>query len=257
MNKLNIEYSVVLTSCGRFDLLRQTVESFLRFADIPPTQFIIVEDSGDEKVREVLADLDFEFDFIINRPKLGQAAAIDAGYAKVNTPFIFHCEDDWLFFRSGFIAESFMLLQKFPKGSVVLLRGRDERKQLLTLPYEKYEDILFFCTYPKLHEKFFGYSYNPGLRRLADYKRIAPIADIGGEELVSWVFKQLGFYSVHLEIPAVVHLGWGQTTLEQRPKTFFAKLQYKIKKHCHKRKERKIKRHWQVSGFPKKWTDSD
>ncbi len=45
-------------------------------------QFIIVEDSGDEKVREILADLDYAFEFVINRPQLGQAAAIDAGYAK-------------------------------------------------------------------------------------------------------------------------------------------------------------------------------
>ncbi len=154
--------------------------------------------------------------------------------AIVNTPFVFHCEDDWLFFRSGFIVESFTLLQKLPKSSVVLLRGRDESGILRTLPYEKYEGILFFCSYPELDETWFGYSYNPGLRRLADYKRVAPIADIGSESVVSYVFKQLGFYSVHLEIPAVVHLGWGQTTLEKCPKTFLAKWRYKIKKNRNK-----------------------
>ncbi len=33
----------MLTSCRRFDLLRQTIKSFLQFAYILPTQFIIVE----------------------------------------------------------------------------------------------------------------------------------------------------------------------------------------------------------------------
>ncbi len=253
MNKSNFQYSVVLTSCGRFDLLRQTVKSFLQFADILPTQFIIVEDSGDEKVREILADFDFPFEIIINQ-KLGQEAAIDAGYGKVNTPFIFHCEDDWLFFRSGFILESYTLLQNFPKGSIVSLRGRDEHVLLQKMPYEKYQDILFFRSSPGLHEKYFGYGYNPGLRRLEDYKRIAPIADIGNDILVSWVFKQLGFYSIHLEIPAVVHLGWGQTIRKnKRHKTFFAYLQYRIKRISDLQKRRKIKRKWQV--FAKKWRE--
>ncbi len=151
----------------------------------------------------------------------------------------------------------FYIIAKISQRRAVFLRGRDERKELWTLPYEKHQDILFFRTYPELHETLFGYGYNPSLRRLADYKRIAPVADIGGEGLVSWVFKQLGFYSVHLEIPAVIHLGWGQTTQKKRPKTFFAYLQYKIKRISGKRKERKIKRNWQIFGLPKKWTDSD
>ena len=53
----NKDYAVVLTSCGRFDLLRQTCLSFARYADILPRQFIVVEDSGCEEVREVLADI--------------------------------------------------------------------------------------------------------------------------------------------------------------------------------------------------------
>ncbi len=250
MNKSDFQYSVVLTSCGRFDLLRQTVKSFLQFADILPTQFIIVEDSGNEKVREILADFDFVFEFIIT-PKLGQAAAIDAGYAKVNTPFIFHCEDDWEFFRTGFVAESVVLLNHFPKTSAIMLRGRDERRELRKLPTEELNAVRFFRTYPKLHKRFFGYAYNPGLRRLADYKRIAPLAQVGNEGEVSFIFKKLGFYTVHLEIPAVCHLGWGRHVEDIaiiKSRHFFGKkiIRYKSKLKILK---------WRIFGLPQKWTD--
>ena len=251
-----IQYAVVLTSCGRFDLLRRTVESFLRFADVRPHQFIIVEDSGDDKVRDALAGLDFPFEFVINRPPLKQDAAIDAGYARVKTPLVFHCEDDWLFFRGGFIRESFVLLEKFPKASAVYLRGRDERRELHELPYEEHEGVMFFRARPESHRMLFGYGYNPGLRRLSDYLRVAPLAKIGGEGMVSYVFKQLGFYSAHLEIPAVVHLGWQQRTQKKiRPKNLLAYPRYKITKIRGKWRERIQKLKWRFFGFPKQWTE--
>ncbi len=250
----NIEYAVVLTSCGRFDLLRRTVESFLRFADVRPRQFIVVEDSGDEKVRAALAGLDYPFEFVIRPPEIArntialwgraharQAAAIDAGYARVKTPLIFHCEDDWLFFRGGFIRESAYLLQKFPRASAVMLRGRDEHKLLRTVPYEEEGGVLFFRATPALDKTLFSYGYNPGLRRMSDYRAIGPVSPIGKEADVSRAFKRAGFYTAHLEIPAVVHLGWKRRTMkEERPKNPAAYLSYKIRKwrsNLHHRKQ--------------------
>lgn len=207
MSRVEFKYSVVLTSCGRFDLLRRTVESFLQFADILPTQFIVVEDTGDDKVRDVLAGLDAPFEFVINRQRLGQAAAIDVGYARVNTPYVFHCEDDWEFFRTGFIAESFILLDALPQASTVMLRGRDGHRKLRHLPAEELDGVKFFRAHPKFDKFHFGYGYNPGLRRMKDYQRIMPLAGIGKESEVSFVFLRLGFASAYLEIPAVCHIG--------------------------------------------------
>ena len=237
MNETQIQYAVVLTSCARFDLLRRTAESFLQYADVAPAQFIVVEDSGDEDgVRAALAGLDFPFEFVINRPPLGQYRAIGAGYARVKTPLVFHCEDDWLFFRPGFIRESFVLLQKFPEASVVFLRGRDEQDELRDLPYEEHEGVIFFRAALAKDKIWFGYGFNPGLRRLADYRRFAPVAQIGSEDMISYVFKRAGFYSAHLEVPAVVHLGGGKTSYaKNRPKVFsFAYPRYKARKLCRK-----------------------
>ena len=251
-----IQYAVVLTSFGRFDLLRRTVESFLRFADVRPLQFIIVEDSGDDKVRDALAGLDFPFEFVINRPRLGQPAAIDAGYARVKTPLVFHCEDDWLFFRGGFIRESFVLLEKFPNFAAVYLRGRDRHRGLRKSPYEEHEGVMFCRTRPDIVPDIFIYGYNPGLRRLADYRRIAPIAEIGNEDMVNHVFKELGFNSAHLEIPAVVHLGWRRKTQRNpRPKNLIDYPRYKVNKLAIPWEKRIKKLKWRLFGFPKQWTE--
>ena len=114
MNLPDREISFVLTSCGRFDLLRRTLASFLEHNDTKIAKYIIVEDSGDDSVRDVLAEFrDVEFDLIVNQPKRGQLWSIDLAYERVHTPYIFHCEDDWLFTKSGFMEPSLTLLKIF------------------------------------------------------------------------------------------------------------------------------------------------
>lgn len=241
----NRDYAVVLTSCGRFDLLRQTVASFAEYADIAPRQFIVVEDSGDEKVREVLADIPLPFEFVVNRPRLGQARAIDAGYARVRCDYVFHCEDDWAFFRTGFIGESFLVLDACPKASAVMLRGRDEHRKLRQMPYEETNGVLFFRAHPKLHRCLFGCSYNPGLRRMADYKLVAPFASIGGEMEVSFVYLRLGYATAHLEVPAVRHLGYGRHITD-------AAVPLADSPRMHQWSPRWKMRFWRLFGLPKR-----
>ena len=55
---------------------------------------MIVEDSGDRQISDVLASFDVRFELLINVPPRGQMASIDRVYSGVHTPYIFHCEDD-------------------------------------------------------------------------------------------------------------------------------------------------------------------
>ena len=245
MNESRIQYAVVLTSCGRFNLLRRTVESFFRFADVRPEQFVVVEDSGDEKVRDALADIDYPFEIIVNHPSVGQDKAIDIGYERVRAPFVFHCEDDWLFFRTGFIRESHVLLQKFPKVSAVMLRGRDTHHKNHAAKYEELDGIMFFRSRINGDQITDGINYNPGLRRMKDYWRIAPTADIGNEGAVNEIFKRLGFCTAYLEIPATLHLGYADSTSEHiRPDNFLAYIPYKIHKIMAVQKRKANSRRW-------------
>lgn len=202
-------YSVVITSCGRFDLLRMTLNSLLPNLDIPPAKIVITEDSGDETVNEVVADFPGNFEVLINDTKLGQIASIDRAYQAITTPYIFHCEDDWEFYRSGFLAESARLLSLYPDVSMIALRSRDDLNPLMrSVPTEISDGIDFFFYDPSRHPEYFSYCFNPGLRRLADYKRIAPFARHGHEPDISYAFKKAGFRMAGLENPAVRHIGW-------------------------------------------------
>jgi len=66
--------------------------------------------------------------------------------------------------------------------------------------------------YRKLSTDFgcFGFSFNPGLRRTADYKLIAPFHKIGGEQEIGFEYKRLNYYGAILEQSAVEHIGWGR-----------------------------------------------
>jgi len=245
MNKNEFEYSCVLTSCNRFDLLEKTVVSFFKHLDIQPKAFIIIEDSGNQAIHKHLEQFDYPFTVIVNPKNLGQAKSIDIAYSHVKTPYIFHCEDDWEFIRTGFIQESLSILQKHENASVVQLRGRAEHIKLRDLPTLNHQGIDYFLANKSTDKRYFSYGYNPSLRRLVDYQRVAPFSKIGGESEVSWVFKKLGFATAHLENPAVKHIG------EERhiEDSTAPKIGIKRKTRSLKNIVKRIK--WFLIGFPK------
>jgi hypothetical protein len=208
---LSDAYTLVVTSCCRFDLLEKTLRSFYAHADRAPQELIVVEDSAEELARNIVADLGVPAQTLIRGARLGQMQAIDYAYAKVKTPLIFHCEDDWLFTRGGFIGESARILQARNDVSMVGLRPRSDLNPLVrSSPMEWLGEIGYFTLDPSLHPERFSYSFNPGLRRLADYSRIGPYAPLGEEADVSYAFKTVGYRMAYLEVPAVRHIGYGR-----------------------------------------------
>ena len=222
-------YTLVVTSCCRFDLLEKTLRSFYAHTDIAPQELIVVEDSAQDQVRSVVDGLGVPAQTLIRGARLGQMQAIDYAYAKVKTPLIFHCEDDWLFTRSGFISESARILQARSDVSMVGLRPRSELNPLVRgSPVQWLDEIAYLEMDPKLHPEHFSYSFNPGLRRLADYIRLGPYAPIGEESDVSYVFKKAGYRIASLQVPAVRHIGHGRhvddPNFPPRARTLFARL---------------------------------
>ena len=205
------DFSIVITSCGRFDLLRETIDSLFAHLDQTPAKTIIIEDSGKPGAADVVATAGAPIELIVNEHQLGQIASIDRAYAEVETPLVFHCEDDWAFFRKGFIAESAAVLSAHPMVSMVGLRARDQlNRRIQDMPVAQTHGVEYFLHDPSRHPEYFSYSFNPGLRRMADYHRLAPFAPIGGEADISYAFKRAGFQNANLENPAVRHIGDGR-----------------------------------------------
>ncbi|MXY39264.1 MAG: glycosyltransferase [Rhodospirillaceae bacterium] len=107
-------YTVALTSCARFDLLERTLASLLPRLEGPCERIIVGEDSGDRGVFETVGRFRPDappIQVILNPRRLGICRNIDRIYSEIETEWIFHCEDDWEFYRSGFIRESFEVMQ--------------------------------------------------------------------------------------------------------------------------------------------------
>src|SRR5262245_35379041 len=157
------DITFVLTSCGRFDLLKETLSSFFAQNTAPIARYLLIEDSGDESVRKVAARFPFHIEVMVNRPSLGQIASIDKAYATVTTPYIFHCEDDWRFFRAGFVEESLSLLKHDPSISVVCCRRLAQNEiveQVRDVPINTILGVAHRKSDPWRHRFWHCYTFN-------------------------------------------------------------------------------------------------
>ena len=174
--------TVVITACGRTDLLEQTLYTFFKFNTYPITKVIIVEDSGKQQdFRQVQNLVPTELDFIINKENIGQVKSIDAAYSKVETDYIFHCEEDWEFFKPGFIEKSFEILKTNPKLITVWLRGYNDTKNHAIMTDEKYQlanNDYYYLMDGARKKHWCGFTWNPGLRRTSDCMLFHPYQNL-------------------------------------------------------------------------------
>lgn len=209
------DISIVVTSCGRFDLLRDTLTSLDKFNTAPIRAVFITEDSGDATVESCIpAHWKPWTRFFINQPRLGQLKSIDLAYAELTTPWIFHCEDDWAFYRPGFIEDSRKLLEADPQALQVWLRSHAHDLSIHS-PYVRLGErhVVDHIPYYKLESDktdWQGFSFNPGLRRKADYLAFAPYAQYAGEKELSRLYAANNRYALILENDAVLHTGFGE-----------------------------------------------
>ncbi|MCY3669668.1 MAG: glycosyl transferase family 2 [Alphaproteobacteria bacterium] len=210
-------YTVAVTSCGRFDLLERTLGSLLPRLEGPVAKLVITEDSGDPAVHDVIRRFSgggLKFEVLVNEPRIGLIRSIDRLYSRVETEWVFHCEDDWEFFSDGFIGPSFAVLKESDRHSMVGLRSACEfapgylGPQLATRCGTAYR-----VPDPAVARAFAGLSFNPGLRRMRDYRIVGPYADfraLARESRVAGCYLALGYRMAYLAEPAVRHIGDGR-----------------------------------------------
>ena len=164
--------TVVITSCNRLDFLKVTTDSFLRFNTYPISEYIIVDDSGSADAHNELRRLYPDWTLLLHPTHRGQIQCIDDAYDHVKTPYIFHCEDDWEFFKEGFMLPSLMILEHDKRPMLVWLRHPEN----FPVEPEVYnaEGIEYRLLGTDISGSWHGFSWNPSLRRLSDYKLVAP-----------------------------------------------------------------------------------
>ena len=212
----------ILTSCGRFDLLEKTLESFFAFADIAIDNFIVYDDSG-KQIPESLKNQYPQIKFIEGTEKVGQIKAIDILYSHVKNEYIFFQEDDWSFFKTGIIGQSLDILEKEPKIMQVWIRSQNDRNghPATGVPRMTINRTRYQMMSSDYRGQWSGHSFNPGLRRLSDYQNLFPNGYAGvttfnikepwkSEIEVGQVYKKAGFKAATLMQGFVKHLGNGR-----------------------------------------------
>lgn len=93
--------TVTITSCKRFDLFQQTVNSFINCClDIDRIdRWLCIDDNSSEEDRKKMKEKYPFIEFYFKTPKeKGHPQSMNIIKKKVKTPFIFHMEDDWKFY---------------------------------------------------------------------------------------------------------------------------------------------------------------
>ena len=215
--------------------------------DGPLAGILVGEDSGDRHVQEVIrrfGDTRGNIDVILNDPPLGQIKNIDRLYSRIETEWVFHCEDDWEFFAGGFIGKSFAILKEFDRFSMVGLRDPAEFHDGYLHPETVASSGVRYLPVNASPENLgTGLSFNPGLRRMRDYRIVGPYSGFGvtaGEARVSDCYRELGYRVAYLAEPVVRHIGGERHVHDHaRPKSPVGRLRYSLAKRL-ERARRKL-----------------
>ena len=205
--------TAVLTSCGRWDFLVQSLDTFL--AHHMPARFILIEDSGDQDFARRIADRYPAIEVVLNEPRLGQHKSIDKAYGMVMTPFIVHLEDDWFFTAAMEVADAERLLAEDPTIVSVCfsvfrrlkLRQRVFRRTFRHGPHE-------YASLQRAHRDWHGFTFYPTLIRRKTWEEQGPYTGFQNERAISRHMKDRGLW-VAYQLPGVgVHVGSGHSVFD-------------------------------------------
>ena len=126
------QITLTITTCRRFDLFTQSVNSFLNCClDLECiSRWICVDDGSSDADRARMQTLYPFFEFIFkDSAQKGHARSMNLILEQVKTPYWLHLEDDWLFFApERYIEQSMAILDDDPAiGQVLFNRNYAER----------------------------------------------------------------------------------------------------------------------------------
>ena len=214
-----IPVSVIYFSCRRIALLKDTIAAFNKFNTYPIEEFIIANDSGDPLIWEELRETYPDYTIVCHPENVGLVKSIDLGYSHIKTEYFFHSEDDLRCIKGGFIEKSLTIMQEHSKVEEVwlgnwnshpiepaILKSGDVEFRIVQDNYMRGED----------GNAWHGFSMACALKRMSDYKRVAPYHQVPyhdtiwhREQAIGEIYHRLGFRSAILMEDYVEGVGGG------------------------------------------------
>ena len=228
--------TVCITSCGRLDLLAETLAGFR--AHNTGGRYLISEDSTDADVIAAVVETYPEMAVLSGPDRLGLMGSMDRLYARVETPYLFHLEDDWSIEGPVDWTAAIAMLEERDDVAHVCVRDVSEIKE----KYRNRSDLVelagrtFRLMQVGSHPEFFAWSSNPGLMAVSTYRAYAPFGRMLHDQM-SGLMKRDGLRQAFL-LPGVArHIGQGRNvvdpTMPARPKSRPQKWLRAIKKRLY------------------------
>jgi len=195
------EVTLFITSCGRPNLLKTTLESFVKYNTYPIKEVILCEDSGFPDIVDFAKDiLPYPTHLCYNEERIGQMKTIEKYIKLVKTPYVFHLEDDYEFFDYGFIELSFKILESDSAISQVLLQ--DEQHDLYKVDIGNPLCYKILTNDPRMTDSNYGdgalnvFSWRPSLKKLEICLLRIPYELWDDEYTIELEINKLGKYAV-------------------------------------------------------------
>lgn len=134
------DVTVLVFTDGRSDCLRRTIPSFLEAWDprVKIERSIIINDSADEEFTAWLDEQFPEWEKVHHSTRRGFGGAIQSGWDHVETDWVFHLEDDFLFGRQQ--DESFVTVPIPASDMIKVLEARGPNLIQLALKRQPWND---------------------------------------------------------------------------------------------------------------------
>jgi len=207
--------TAIFFSCKRLDILRETIRAFSDANTYPLREIIIVNDSGDPVIHEQLKKDYPDYALVLHPENVGLIRSIDLGYAHIKTEYFFHCEDDWRCNgKKGFIEKCMdIMIHRKDIEEVWIADMNNHVMKPEILRAENTEYKLAGTDGP-----WHGFSTACALKRMSDYKKVAPYADIPWEKTI-WhrecaiglKYWELGYRTAILLDDYASHMGSGRS----------------------------------------------
>ena len=200
--------TLCLTIGGRPDHLLRTLSSL---ADRNRLGAVIaINDFGDEATNAVFRASCPEGQLIVPGRRLGHHQAVDELYRCVQTPYVFHCEDDWLFRGAAEWTQAIRLLDRNPEITQVCFRQVEdfgmpdkERAQIRRIE----DDGIPYLRLDHAEPCWHGFTFNPHLASLQLWREMGGFSRFQTEWKLSRALRRQGRFVAYLLPGLCSHIG--------------------------------------------------
>lgn len=207
INQIN-DITLCLTIGLRPDLLKSSLTSL--FAHVRFAKVIAINDFRDEATNSVFRELCPQGQLISLDRQLGHHGAVDHAYSLIETPYVFHSEDDWHFDSSIDLISAMELLKENPELSQLCFRKIEDfafRKEEADRIVHFQRNGLDCVRLDGLHDQWHGYTFNPHLAALETWRSVGGFSKFKKERHISRSLRRDGRYSVYMKNGACHHIG--------------------------------------------------